>query len=119
MGSRKIPGFASPPHDGFAVFADRTATTDLAAALFDDHRGLGHSSQWDESPSWCVPEPTNGPATRREGSACLDDLFRMSFNERLVDVRIAAQDAAVGQQRLDRSRIQRPCEVEALGELAA
>ena len=35
---RKIPGFASPPLDGFAVFADRTATTDLAVALFSDHR---------------------------------------------------------------------------------
>jgi hypothetical protein len=26
----KIPGFASPPLDGFAVFADRTPTTHLA-----------------------------------------------------------------------------------------
>ena len=121
MGSRKIPGFASPPFDGFAEFADRTATTDLAAAFVRRPSPAGRArGQWDESTGRCVPEPRMFRPPAASGSAGLDDPLGVGrTDQRLVDVGIAAQDAAVGQQRLDRRRIQRAGEVEALGELAA
>ena len=40
---RKIPGFASPPLDGFAVFADRTSTTHLVVINWPQRRG---SAPW-------------------------------------------------------------------------
>ena len=41
----KIPGFASPPLDGFAVFADRTPTTHLAVVYCAQRRRAARGIQ--------------------------------------------------------------------------
>ena len=62
--SGEIPGFASPPFDGFAEFADRLATTEVAVVLCPDDAWPSRRGQWEKSPVRCLPEPEPAGAQR-------------------------------------------------------
>src|SRR4029077_16187546 len=61
--SLEIPGFASPPHDGFAEFSDRTCG-DRVAVSGRAPAGQASVGQWDESPVRCPWETNSIPSPR-------------------------------------------------------
>ena len=119
--SRKIPGFASPPFDGFAEFADRTLRQPmwLPSSAGNDvgpvrRRPIGRRSR-----SLRRPEPVCARGARDRTVSRSRRRAPGADRQRRVEARVAVQDAAVGKQGRDRGRLERPGEIEALRELAA
>src|SRR5436190_6033872 len=116
---RKIPGFASPPRDGFAVFSDRTVDSRWAAVC-RDHAGHAVAGQWDESPVRCLAETVwprrsaMAATIARQPLAGLDDATGSKAGTGRLARGVADEDAPMLEHRRDRRRIERAGEIEAL-----
>ncbi len=126
--SRKIPGFASPPLGGFALFQTGSCDSRPGCRRFSDHTALpGVEPNGTKVPVGASRHRKCSPAARRERSAGLDDraqaacpvLQRRQVHDPGRVARPGRSTLAAARTATRVVRRERPREVVALGATAA